>query len=147
MYKRIVLSIILLLIIGGFYLLVSNPFRKIPPDGVPNDYFDQIEILSKLSIDITIYGKTVNLPKEIKYKEVDELSIEGIVSYKTYKFLIIDMSDIDSITHEELEVIKELYYEYCYNIFILELGNKYIYFDDLINIEDRGRIKKTILYF
>jgi|SRR5690554_515629 len=83
MVKKTLITLIIIIVGIGLIILIFNlnPFRKYPPEGVPNDYFEHITTISKLDIDIKVYGLGVTLPNEIKYKQVDKLDYDLIYSW------------------------------------------------------------------
>ena len=140
------ISLFLLIITVMGYILIFNPFQKIPPGGVPLDYFDMVAELENNKEDYLIYTNAVHLPQEVESHQFNTVSDINGFSSATNRFIILDVVAYGEISETDIDLLKTLYIASCFHIIILNMSeNCYPLYADLVRSEnkDEGFIMLT----
>lgn len=125
-------SIIILVILAIFILPINNRV----PVGAPLDFYDIAEEITEKDALIYYIGNSIPFPDELKY--IKPLNIFSVPSFGgSYdKFIIIDFKGQNDFSEAEANKLITLYTEGEY--FIILMNYKLSYFDDYIDINDKG---------
>ncbi|MBU0997219.1 MAG: hypothetical protein KKE16_04155 [Firmicutes bacterium] len=111
------------IIIFLLYLIIGNPFARIPPEGVPDDYFSFIdEIVEEQENDLIIYSNSMTLPDNIITKEYSLLSEILQNNQKLNKFIILDVQEYGELSDSDMQLLSLLYENNCYKIILLNMN-------------------------
>ena len=98
---------IIILVILFFILF---PFRTIP-DGIPNDYFENIDVLNDNDVDLYLYSDEIDFNEDYDYIKVFNLNDLSQINGNHINFLVIDMNknvEMEFASEEEIRRLHEL---------------------------------------
>jgi len=138
--------IIIFLVIGiTAWFLISNFSFTTYPEGVPNDYYDRIDLLEDNDIKLYVYSNNIDFNDDYEYISVSNLFSLSAIINDYGNFLVIDMNKYKISEFTTEEEIQYLYNVKKITIFIVNYASSES--DQLINfVDDRDFDSDLIIY-
>jgi len=115
---------LLLVLIGIVVIvfLIVFPFKKIP-QGVPNDYYDRINLLDDSGVNLYLYSDDIDFNGDYRYIDVFGWSDVINTSSSHMKVLVLDMNKNLQQEFATEEQIQRLYDEFYFTIIIVNYAS------------------------
>ncbi|MFA5006466.1 MAG: hypothetical protein WC509_03235 [Candidatus Izemoplasmatales bacterium] len=83
-------------------------FRPVP-EGVPNDYYDRIDLVEKYDVNLFVYSDVIDFNDDILFKRISSMSDLDILNFSLMNVLVIDMNKYVLSEFASEEEIRQLY--------------------------------------
>ena len=109
--KNLFIALGILLVIACIGILIFVfPLRTIP-DGVPNDYFDRIDIIEENDLEIYVYSDDIDFNNDLKIFKI--FDINELSKSKNYqRVIVIDMNKYNNDSFATEEELLSYYQDY-----------------------------------
>lgn len=121
MYKKISLFIIVITAIAAFLVVHIKNSSNIP-EGVPNNYFENIDAVEQMGYEIYVYSDHIDFNQDLAYTNITDIN-QIPVENNYNNVLIIDMNKYSNDDFATSEEISTYFSDYKTSILIVNYDN------------------------